>query len=96
MHFENLLLLRNAIIERAVDDYKSGYNRREVEEWLLSADCAKLLVNSDASGPQILEHLKLWAKKNSYKAYCKKRGRKFGDKNICRRKDKKHGTDCKG
>lgn len=96
MHFENLLLLRNAIIERAVDDYKCGYNRREVEEFLLSADCAGLLANSTASGPQILEHLKLWKKRNKGATVCKKRGRKQAQKDSYRRERAKRETGCKG
>ena len=68
MRDENLLLLRNAIIERAVNDYKNcvirgdTYTRnfREIEDFFESEYCATLLGNSNTSGAEILERLRKW------------------------------------
>ena len=75
MYDENLLLLRNAIIGRAIDDYKacvirgdrrggkSDYNRpntREVEKFFNSWYCGVLLGDSLITGPDILSRLYNW------------------------------------
>ena len=68
MFEDNLLLLRNAIIERAVDDYKNcvirgdTYTRNfcEIETFFNSEYCATLLGNSNTSGAEILERLHKW------------------------------------
>lgn len=75
MHFENMLLLRNAIIERAIDDYKAcvirgggrgccidrgTINIIEVEAFFNSWYCGVLLGNSSTTGPDILKRLRKW------------------------------------
>lgn len=63
-----LLLLRNAIIERAVDDYKScvmgdctaARNLYEIEAFFKSDYCGVLLGNTTTTGPEILEMLREW------------------------------------
>lgn len=71
LYDENLLLLRNAIIERAVDDYKNcvirgdGYSYRNIQEleaFFKSEYCATLLGNTSTSGTEILERLHEWRK----------------------------------
>lgn len=77
---DGLLLLRNAIIERAVDDYKGGrHMRREVEAFLLSDFCAVLLTNSTTSGPKILTYLKQWEEENRWGPRGAKRRAASGD-----------------
>ena len=64
------MLLRNAIIERTMDDYKGlvagackakpDRNITEIEMFLRSRWCAQLLNISDATGPEILDELHEW------------------------------------
>lgn len=72
VHMEQFLILRNAIIERAIEDYKTctlGYKRRdtqgtqEVELFFGSIWCAMLLNTSTVTGPEILETLHEWRDK---------------------------------
>lgn len=70
VHIEPLLYLRNAIIERTIDDYKAlvagackakpDRNIKEIEAFLMSQWCGVLLNISDATGPEILKELREW------------------------------------
>lgn len=86
MFGENLLLLRNAIIERAVNDYKNcvirgetaTHNFIEIEGFFTSEYCGTLLGNSTVTGADILYNLREW-RRQAEKARRHKRPR-----NKCR------------
>lgn len=71
--YDGVRLLRTALIETAIDDYKeltlghgmpgASCNIREIEAFFNSGWCAMLLVGMDITGPEILEQLHEWAKK---------------------------------
>lgn len=88
LYDENLLLLRNAIIEQAVNDYKNcvirgetwTLNFREIEMFFRSEFCGAILGNSGITGADILERLDKWRKQAEKSKYIKR------SRNKCRNK----------